>query len=505
MSDLVAEVVAPLIVGILVTPAFCCAVFAIEAALSDQDDRLRRRHRAWGAALSATGVAIMAFIAWWTRGDGRHGIGEFLVLLAVAVAGGLALIVGLGPFIPWLLRLLGRHAARLPAPLRPSARHLADDPARTAPGLATTICATAVATATLIVAGALSPQDGSEYQPEGPRGAVIVRDFAPSQAAALRALIQRELPDAPITQNNDPRGLELHHVEVHSAYHEGNWFPVDGPLFIGDETLLRYLTGAPATPYDDQTVVLITDDHAKPFSATIDYGRPEDEASGDVKSVSATTARPADPDLFGAFIPAKLLQDLGFRLEPKQLIVDPALRRTSAEERERLAKRIGESATTYVERGFQPPATPISGNWSYFLAIMIVIACAGSLAATRLAGGTDALLRIGSRAPSKLRLLIACRAALSTTCGTLIGAVTGCLLGLLLAWPATASTDWNPPPRQPFVIPWPLIAALLLALPILVTTIAALTPPKWLLPLTPRQAPRPRPKTRNNPTRVPGE
>ncbi|MFF3670640.1 hypothetical protein [Microtetraspora malaysiensis] len=43
----------------------------------------------------------------------------------------------------------------------------------------------------------------------------------------------------------------------------------------------------------------------------------------------------------------------------------------------------------------------------------------------------------------------------------------------------TASIGWDPPPRAPFETPWPAIAALIAALPVLAAAIAVFASP-WL-------------------------
>ncbi|MFJ2029730.1 hypothetical protein [Streptosporangium sp. NPDC087985] len=385
--------------------------------------------------------------------------------------GGALLLLGLGPFTPWLLGMLGRNAVRLPLAFRLAARHMADEPARTAPGVATTMSATAVATAVMIITVAVTAQARADYQPEARLGALVVEGFSTDQSATVRAALQHELSGAPIAQNNRQRESGFLNVETPDSY-------TGMEAHIGDQALLRYLTGDPSTPYDEGTAVVVTADGEEADSARIRYTFSGTDHSPSTKTIPATTVRPTDPRVGGVFIPANVVQDLGFHLESEQLIIDPSLHRTSAIEQERLDRRLGQTAVTYLERGFQAPT-----GWLYFVAVvaLIILALAGALATIRSVGSRGILLRVSGGSAATLRFFIACRAAFSAACGTAMGASAGCVIGLLLVWPMTTSIDWDPPPRAPFEIPWTPIVALVAGLPVLAAAIAALASPRWLI------------------------
>ncbi|MER5625123.1 hypothetical protein ABT061_29230 [Streptosporangium sp. NPDC002544] len=443
-------------------------IFAARSAPRGQYGHMRGHHLAWGAALSTAGIVVMVLTAWSTHEDQHYDdFGSAMTALA-GVMGGTLLILGLGPFTPWLLGVLGRNAVRLPPAFRLAARHMADKPARTAPAVATTMSATAVAVAVMIIAVAVTAQARAEYQPPARPGALVVEGFSAGQAATVRAAVQHELSGAPIAQNNRQR--ETGYLSVRTFDHS-----VWTEAYIGDQALLRYLTGDPSTPYDEGTAVVVTADDEEADSAQIQYTFPATNDSPSTKTIPAITVRPTDPRVGGVFIPAKVMQDLGFHLEPEQLIIDPSFHRTSAIEQERLDRRLGETAVTYLERGFQAPT-----DWLYFVAAVALIALAGALTAIRLAGSRRVLLRVSGGSAATLRSLVACRAAFSAACGTAMGASAGCVIGLLLAWPMTAPIDWDPPPRAPFETPWTPIAILVAGLPILAAAIAALASPRWL-------------------------
>ncbi len=427
--------------------------------------RLGRTVRArllWGAALAIIGLGVMALCAWSTREDVHYDdFGSSMVLLA-GIIGGAVLLLGLGPFLPWLAGTLGRRAVRLPLPLRLAIRDVAGHRARSAAWMAVTMCATAVGVAVTVMAVARAAQDRAEYEPRARPGTLLVEHFSPERAPAVRAAIQRQSPGVPVVQRDDPEG----YVELGVP----GLSPLDIDIvtepYIGGPDLLRYLTGSPATPYRPDTAVVVTTRDVAYPELEIGFGPPEDSTT---RTIPAVTARPADSRIEGVFIPGGVVRDLGLAVEPQFLIVDPAFHRTSVPEQERLGERLDGTATVYVERGFQP-----STGWRAAVAIAALVAVGGAVAATgRRIGATRPQRVLLRTSAARARLFVACRAGFGAACGGLPGAVAGGIGGWLLAWPMTASSDWEPVPRPPFDIPWPAIAACVAALPILAAVIAA--------------------------------
>ncbi|TDE52834.1 hypothetical protein E1295_17455 [Nonomuraea mesophila] len=409
----------------------------------------------------------MVFVAWTTRED-RHydDTGAFLLLLA-AVVGGSLLLTGAGPSTPWLLALLRRHTVRLPPSIRLAARDLARNSGRTAHPIAITMVTTAVAVTVLIVAVAVTAQSRAGYDPAARSGALLVNVLA-EDATDVRATIQRELPGVPVAQRDLPsrRGdLRLRAEGVRDVASSG---------FIGDQALLRYLTGNPATPYDEGTAVVVTPHDVQVDAVTLTYALSSGEPSE--KTIPAVVVSSSDPYVNEVFIPTQVVRDLGLRPEPYELIVDPSAHRTTGSEQERIDRRMGEGASTYVERGFRG-----STGWLGVVAALIVVALGSAL----VAGGRAAargrsrrvLLRAGNGSALTLRRFAASRAGLSMVCGTAPGAVAGCVIGSLLAWPTTTSHEWEVMPRVSFDTPWWAIATLVAALPVLAGIIAALPRP----------------------------
>jgi hypothetical protein len=177
------------------------------------------------------------------------------------------------------------------------------------------------------------------------------------------------------------------------------------------------------------------------------------------------------------FIPTKVIRDLGLRPEPDRLIVDPSAHRTTEAEQDRIDQRLGDGASTYVERGFQA-----STEWMAVVAVGVVVALGSALVAGGRAGtggrSRRVLLRVSDGSALALRVFAASRAGWSMLCGTALGTAAGCVIGLLLAWPMTTSSDWEVLPRVSFQTPWWAMAALVAGLPVLAGIIAALPKPR---------------------------
>ncbi|MFG1683992.1 hypothetical protein ACGFNP_27745 [Nonomuraea sp. NPDC049269] len=465
LTNSVSFMIVILLVVLGIPTALVCGsiFFATLSAPRGRWTRMSLYPLAGGAVVATFGIAVMALTAWSTQEDKHYDDFDSALIDLAGIFGGALLIFGLGPFVPWLLGLLRR-----PADFLPAVRHVCGAPARTAAGVATTMAAAAVATALMIIAPAMTAQGKADYYPDARPGALVVEGFSAGQTATVRAAIQYELPGVPIAEKSADRGPGF--LNVGTDY--GTW----PDPYIGDQALLRYLTGDPSTPYDKGTAVVVSTDNEETDSAEIRYSSSATDGSPVTKAIPKITIRPPDPRFGRLFIPREMVQDLGFQLQPDQFIIDPSHYHVSATEQERLDRRLGGIADTYVEQGYQAPT-----EWLYVVTLLILIALAGALAATRSAGSARILLRISGGSVAALRFLISCRAAVGAACGTAIGATAGCAIGLFLVWPMTTSIDWDPPPRAPFETPWTAIAIPIASLPVLAAVIAALVSPTWLI------------------------
>ncbi|TDC99765.1 hypothetical protein E1292_30690 [Nonomuraea deserti] len=457
--------------GIVIIIGMFASISVTLAMLSAPQSRHGRIHRAYllgGLFVSFIGVGLMAFGAWSAREDSRYGVFAWAGFTLATLMGAGLLLFGLGPFASRLLETLHRHAERLPLPLRLAARDLAGRRTATAPAITLTAMATAFGVALTIIAVGATAQSRAAYLPRARPGALLVSPLSSAGTDAVRAAIQRELPGVPWAERQVPRHLPRIRAHVDGLDRpEGAVYPDE---VIGDEALLRYLTGDRSTPYDEGTAVVITTTDVKADSVKIVTGEGDPLTTN---TIPAIVARTVDPHMATVFVPAKVVRDLGHQLEPGELIVDPSLHRTSASEQERLDDRLGDIAETSVERGFQPWT-----GWTAVVAAVLLLALGGALAT----GGGRAtsprvgrvLRRAGDGSAATLRWFGACRAGLSAACGTVLGAVAGCPIGMLLIWPLTAATTWDSPPRVPFPTPWPVIAAVAAGLPVAAAALGGL-------------------------------
>ncbi|GAA2846648.1 hypothetical protein [Nonomuraea rubra] len=483
-SDLALAVLMALLIAVLVGLPLMAAAGAVPAALlsapANRHEMMSRRFVVLGLFASFAGVWLMGLGAWLAREDSRYGSIDFFGLLLISLVGAGLLTAGLGPLPSWLLETIGPYAERLPPPFRLAVRDLAQRRARAVLAITLAMMATAFGLALTVVAVGETAQSRAEYLPRGRPGSLLIQPssthlgvFATADAAAVRAMMERELPGVPIAQRE--------------AVPDGSWFfrataegvetPEEAVYWdqaIGDEKLLRYLTGDQSTPYDENTAVVITSAGVKTDSVALGYERNATDEATRTKTVRAIVARTSDPHLETIFVPSKLVRDLGYRLRPSELIVDPAVHRVTPQEQQRLDDRLDDAvAEVHVERGFQA-----STGWLPFAAVAFLAALACALASGfgKAANARQArvMRRAGNGSAAAFRWFRASRAGLSALFGTVLGAIAGVPAGMLLLWPLTMRTTWEEPERVPFETPWPAITAVVAGLPLLAAALAAL-------------------------------
>ncbi|MGW3349322.1 hypothetical protein ACWDA3_39015 [Nonomuraea rubra] len=434
------------VLGVPVMLACCTAVFAAMAAPRGRFGGVRAGHLFRGAAAAGGGLLVMALTVSGVLRDGHFDDLTPALAGLASMFGGALFLAGLGPFVPWLLGVL----RPLPGPLRPAARHLADDRARTAPPVATVMVAIAVTVAMTITAHTEAAQGRAEYYPQARAGALVVR-FAPEQAAAARAAVERELPGVPLAQGQATRSAGSLDVRTDDS---SLWsYP-----YIGDRALLRYLTGNPSMSYDPGTLVTVTTEAPVRGTAQIETNLLQPGLKKATKTLPAINVQPPASGVERVFLPMEVVRDLGIQLDAEALIVDPSLYRASGADRDRIAARLGERAEVYLEQGYQAPT-----GWRYLAGLIGLIAVAGALVAgVRSDRSPEVARRLG--AP---RLLAACRAALAAICGSATGVAAGLVIGLPVAWSFSTPTGWEAEPRVPVEIPWAAIGLLTVAVPLL--------------------------------------
>ncbi|WP_344471696.1 hypothetical protein [Nonomuraea monospora] len=484
LSDLVFSAIMELLIAAFVGLPLSFAAAAIPVArLSAPTNRhefMSRGVVVLGLFASFAGVWLMGLGAWLASEDSRYGTLESLGALLITLIGAGVLAAGLGPLPSWLLETLGPVAERLPSPIRLAVRDLTQRRARAVVAITLAMLATGAGLALTIIAVGQTAQSRAAYLPQGRPGSLLVQSnhafmglFSATDAATIRAAMERELPGVPIAQTESVQDsswffdAEAENVETPEG--DVYWHRV-----IGDEKLLRYLTGDQSTPYDENTVVVVTSAGVKVDSVNLFYELHKDDETIQTKTVRAVAARTSDPHMETIFVPSKVVRDLGYRLQTSELIVDPTLHRVTPEEQRRLDDRLDAAiAQTYVERGFQA-----STGWLPFAAaaFLAALGCALSSGFGVAANGRQArvMQRAGHGSVAAFRWFCASRAGLSALCGTVLGAVAGCPAGMLLLWPLTMPTTWEAPVRVPFETPWTAIVAIVAGLPVLAAALGAI-------------------------------
>ncbi|MEV0597002.1 hypothetical protein [Nonomuraea cavernae] len=440
---------------------------------------MSRRFVVMGLSVSLAGAGLMGLGAWLAREDSRYGGFEALGILLITLIGAGLLVAGLGPLPAWLLEIPGRYAERLPLPLRLAVRDLAGRRVRAACAITLTMTATVFGVGLTVIAVGQTSQSRAEYSPRARPGTLVVRSsaflaepFSAADAGAVRAAIEREIPGVPIAQSERPSSESRHF----GARAENVEMPEEA-LYeyqaIGDEKLLRYLTGDQSTPYDEGTAVVITSADVKVDSVDLSYEIEENDEAMETKTVPAVTARTVDPHMETIFVPSKIVRDLGYRLQPDELIVDPTLRQVTVQEQKRLDDRLDDAvAEAYVERGFEASTGWVPG---VVAALLVALACALTAGFGEAANARQGrvLRRAGNGSAAAFRWFCASRAGLSALYGTVLGAVAGCPAGMLLLWPLTMPVTWGDPARVPFETPWSAIVAVVVGLPLLAAAFGA--------------------------------
>ncbi|TYB55020.1 BCD family MFS transporter [Nonomuraea sp. PA05] len=483
-SDLVfSAIMALLIAGFVGLPLSIAAATIPAARLSAPSDRhepMSRKAVVLGLFASFAGVWLMGLGAWLASGDSRYGALESLGVLLITLVGAGVLAAGLGPLPSWLLETLGPVAERLPSPFRLAVRDLTQRRARAVVAITLVMLTSGFGLALTIIAVGETTQSRAEYLPQGRPGSLLVQSryvylepFSAVDAATIRAAIERELPGVPIVQNETvPDSSRFFNAAAENI--EMPEEAVYGHHVIGDEKLLRYLTGDQSTPYDESTAVVVTSAGVQVDSVNLFYELHKDDETTQTKTVRAAVAKPADPYMQTIFVPAELVRDLGFQLQPAELIVDPTLHRVTAEEQQRLDDLLDDAlADIYVERGFQA-----STGWLLFAAAAFLAAVGCSLSSgfgvAANARQARVMRRAGNGSAAAFRWFCASRAGLSALCGTVLGAVAGGPAGMLLLWPLTVRSAWEDPARVPFETPWPAVVVIVTGLPVLAAALGAI-------------------------------
>jgi len=536
---LAALVLAGTLVAVLAAwlPARSAARVDVVAALAGRRSEARPR-----AVVGVLGLAVAALGVPLAVHGGRTGS------LVLATTGSVAIVLGLVAASGLVIGATGVLARRAGVASRIALRDLSRQRRRTAPAVAAILGAIAAATAGAVFTAAEAQQYDASWQPEVDEGIVMVRLSpygdghlgTPETAAAVTVAIQQVDPGARLATLGvalpaEPPG-PLAWWGLYPAPDESQVCPwylgedtsaqeqaeyADDPrcaeagssLGTWSNSTLRASTGPlSGLLVDDGTALaLLAGDGAARAAADLAAGKVVVSGStslwrdGTVRLTIQDEASRSEPvaTLPGALTTSELsifsdtiappsaiaqITGLELRVTPHAVLAAPS-RPWTAEQRARLTTAVDAIDEQAVVRVETRPERDVS------LEVLVLVGAAGllALAATWIASGLAAvesradlatLAAVGAAPRVRRRV-----AGLQSGFLTLTGVAPGILGGLAVGWALVAAsaalgTD-HADPRWQMVVPWPVLAAALLGLPLLAGgTTALFTPAR--LPLTRR-------------------
>ncbi|MFB4310812.1 FtsX-like permease family protein [Actinomadura sp. GTD37] len=462
-------------------PAAQAARMDVVAALAGRREPPGRGRRGWpvlGGALAVAGVALCL--------EGVRKWREF-----GAAIGAAAIIIGLVLACPWITGAAGRAARPLPLPLRLAVRDAARNRARTAPAVAAIMAAVAGITALAIGGASDFRQEQVEYQARLPMGSALVRPPL-GRADEVGDAVRRDLPGVPVVALKALPGPD-------GVCAGDDWARCPAVTFaaerdadasfdlmdnvVGGAREARMVLGhddpAVAAALDAGKVVLF---RARPpaggtTTAKVFYWADDKEHTVRTIRDLPAVAAPGDPHV-RAIVPPEAAAKIGLPVRTEAFGVDRADHRVTEAERARLDRTLDaftrEDGSVYVERGF----TDSFGKVTLMLAgAAAALALGGSLIATGLASA-DArpdlatLGAVGAR-PGTRRMLTMGRAAFIAALGCWLGIAGGLVPGIAVTHPLTGDVPDGVPAHGVIVdVPWTLLLAVGLGIPLLVALVA---------------------------------
>ncbi len=418
--------------------------------------------------------------------------GEFAIAFSAIPA-----VLGMILLVPMVLALIARMSGRLPLVLRYAVRDANRQRTRTVPAVSAVAATVAGVVALGIGLTSDSAENEATYQPSTAAGVGIVTAYDPEVSwQSLRGVIDRELPGASVTEQ---RGLS----------ESGGFAEVFGP---DGETVLDSSGGSLGAN------IMVSDDHL-PVGligvAERDVPRAEEmlRQGGMVafvspgRSVDGDTATVVqhlyDPDtgedtgtnratLPAAFVrltdawsgPAAVVstaaaEELGAEPATVALAVTGNVSEKQEEAANEALAAISESASLYVERGYQADDETVIAQ-IILLVLGGVLMLGGTLTATFLALSDArpdlATLSAVGASPRARRGVAAAYAVVVGVVGAMLGAAVGFIPGIAVTRPLTSNSGLNGGlPTGPFLdVPWLMIIGLVVVLPALTALVVGL-------------------------------
>ncbi len=477
-------------------PAWLASRADVVAVLAGRrgEGRPGRRSPVLGVLLLAAGVAGAV---WGARSPG----GETRIAAAAV-----ATVLGMVLLVPLVVAGVGRVAARLPLSARYAVRDAARHRSRTAPAVAAVAASVAGVVALGIGASSDAAQNRATYTPMAPVGSVVISTSDGSTATwtGLERAVHRTLPAAtitpvsgvrPETAGGDGLGFDFSGAGAGS----GGWTSAyrASVLVAGGHAGGLGLRLDPAQARRADAVlarggaVVLGQAPAGRRRTTLHLSV-YDESTGDVTSRAAATLPAVFLTVAGTVQPVQAVLSpaaaarLHLRVRPAGLLVTGAPVDQQTEETLReAAAAVAPDSSVYVERGFSDQATAV---------VLLILGLAGgvlmvggTLTATFLAlsdARPDLATLAAVGAPPLVRRRVgAAYAGFIGLVGAALGVLVGLVPGIAVTFPLT-STSWESPatraadgsalPSHFVDVPWLLVVAVVVLLPLLTAAVVGL-------------------------------
>jgi putative ABC transport system permease protein len=477
-----------------VVPAWIASRQDVVAVLAGRrgDRKPNLRSPVLGLVLLAIGIGVSVYGA---RGVG----GEFAIAFAAIPS-----VLGMILLIPLVVVGLARLAARFPLTLRYAARDAARHRTRTVPAVA----AVAATVAGVVALGIANSSDEAEsrgtYHASLPLGQAAVTSYDPDPTVLPRAkaIVEREIPGATVTQvqgvpetlpDQKSLNVDLRVVGGRRDSLLDQWSSPFGTSFlVSDGSWPDVL--ATVLPADLPTatralargeVVVFVEDGLDAGEVRLG-GQRDDRPRGERRigplTVPATFVRvePGQAQAV-AVLPRSVAHELDLPVAPTALSVTGAdvTKAQETDVSEGLAA-LSQNMGFYVERGYQQSDETVI-VLLVLAALGAVLMLGGTLTATFLALSDArpdlATLSAVGASPRSRRGVASAYAAVVGLVGAALGAAVGFIPGVAVTYPLTSySGGFGGEEVGPFLdIPWLLIGTLVVVLPLLTALIVGLT------------------------------
>ncbi|GAB4001415.1 FtsX-like permease family protein [Nocardioides ultimimeridianus] len=460
-----------------VVPAYSASRQNVVAVLAGRRGEGRPSRRSPFVGLVLIGLGIAGAVL----GGRESAVGT----TAAVMVGGSAIVsvIGMIFFVPAAVVIVARLARRLPLSLRFAARDAARHRTRTVPAVAAVGATVAGVVALSIALSSQAARDASAYAPQLADGYAVVNLSGPKHEADVAAVVRKQLPAVALERVTGVPGgydVEFRYPGHPASYSYGSYL---GTADVVASRLPDYLgvddasaARADAVLRDGGVVTFSSSfDHADGTTVTAVVHRAD---TGRVLRRVGLRATPVAIPHSSTPVAAVLSPQAAARLEVPtavtSLVMPPTLSNAQQQDLKEALAAAAPNAILYVERGFE--LDPVTRIIQWVLALLGgVLMLGGTLTATFLAL-SDAkpdlatMAAVGAR-PRTRRGVAAAYALVVGAVGAVLGAPIGFIPGLAIS--RTITRNWQTDGHL-VDVPWLLIGAIVVVLPLLTAAVVGL-------------------------------